>query len=228
MRGFLSTSLWMKEMQMGIRLRIKRRNTRTKCWEVKVVWWALRHRAGDSTLPLSCIYPLATVRRVGFVDRGLWGELWGALRERKSKMSEMEREMYWILMSAHSPAEWRATDPCLCTHLYTGWKAAIFDYFTLHLSLMSSRCSLQQLHTYLGEQRGAFRHIWLWQKPLFAVCCWCKLFHHIGHISFHTDVEPSARCCPLFHLLFVIRAGIIKLPSSCAVKTEKTLSSGMG
>lgn len=101
-------------------------------------------------------------------------------------------------MSAHSPAEWRATDPCLCTHLYTGWTAAIFDYFTLHFSLMSSRCSLQQLHTYLGEQRGAFRHIWLWQKPLFAVCCWCKLFRHIGHISFHTDVEPSARCCPFF------------------------------
>lgn len=37
MRGFLSTSLWIKKMQIGIRLRIKRRNTRAKCWEVKVI-----------------------------------------------------------------------------------------------------------------------------------------------------------------------------------------------
>lgn len=155
-----SASLWTKEMQMLIRLMMKRRNTEAKCWEVKVIWWPLRPHAGDSTLPLSCIYPLAAVRRVGFVDRGGWGGNYrGPLREWKTKMSETEREMYRILMSDQSRAEWRTADPCLCTHLYPGWKAAIFSYFTLHLSLMSSRCSPQQLHTRLGEQKGAFPHI---------------------------------------------------------------------
>lgn len=132
----------------------------TSCWR--------QHTSPELHLPFSSSQAsgLCGQRRVG-------GNYRGPLREWKTKMSEMEREMYRILMWDHSRAEWRTADPCLCTHLDPGWKAAIFRYFTLHLSLMSSRCSPQQLHTRLGEQKGAFPHIRAVLQSLTeaVVCC---------------------------------------------------------
>ncbi len=51
---------------------------RARCWEVQVTRWAPGPCGGGSVLPLSYIYPLATVRkRAEWTETGGGGGVWG-------------------------------------------------------------------------------------------------------------------------------------------------------
>ncbi len=220
--------------------RRRRRRARARCWEVQVTWWAPGPCGGGSALPLSYIYPLAAVRQAGWVDRGRWGGA-GAPREREGKWDEWAGERNVALnLNVRSELGWAARRSLLPA-AYKHASVSRVKYCDLWLFPLSPFINVIQIggkaawHAHTRAERISLTHWWdsegFWQNPLFPLCCCCTLLLcSCRSHSFYTEMELSVDCFQLFMFCLwahVIRTEIGNLPSSCAIKTERALISGL-